>query len=327
MRKLDLELGGVKAKARLLDHRAPETCKALWNVLPYEDMVTHSRWSGGRLHTNIHPDLKLDISEYSMIENPSGWQAAGDIVVNPMVNQRGKNVITISYAPGKFTWMGSSSVVTKFAVMEGDWAKFAYQIDRLQWDGAKKLSIRCGSENEEPASVATFGQPLIKVNFDGKTFIVELYADRVPKLCNAILKAMPLEGPVTNNHSSGEICHFWVNIPNLPEEVETNRERWPVHHKGNLMGTSAIAFYDPREMRGHSTGDILFCPDEGFLIVHGQGQFGQFGLANLGKGTGRIGQATTQKIGRIIEGDPEEMSLICNRIEWEGTKKMTMRKI
>ena len=323
MRKLELELDGVKANARLLDNRAPNTCQALWDVLPYEDMVTHARWSGGRLHTNKHPNLSLDVSKYPMIENPAAWQAPGDIVVMPLINE-----ITISYTPSKFAWMGETWIVTKIGVIEGEWTDFALKIDRLQWEGAKKLVIRRGAEDEAPvSSVAAGDGPRIEIEFDGKKFVAELFADRAPKLCNAILKAMPLEGPVTNNHSSGEICHYWVNIPNIPEEIETARERWVVHYAGKPMGTSAVAFYDPREMRGHNTGDILFCADEGLLLVHGQGQFGQFGYAGLGKGSGRIGQATTQKVGRIIEGDPGDVSAVCDRIEWEGAKTMRMRRI
>ncbi len=322
MRKILLELDGLKATARLLDKRAPKTCQALWDVLPFEDMVTHARWSGGRLHTNKHPKLNIDVTKYPIIENPSGWQAPGDITVMPLINE-----ITIPYAPGKFMWMGESWIVTKIAVVEGEWTDFARKIDRLQWEGAKKLIIRRGPENEPVKPIPAGKGARIEIDFDGKKFVVELFDERAPKMCRAILNALPLEGPVTNNHSSGEILHMWVNVPNLPEEVETGRERWAVHYKGALVGTSAVAYYDPREMRGHNTGDVMFCPDEGFLIVHGQGQFGQFGAAMLGKGTGRTGQATTQKVGRIIEGDLDEMSAVCDRIEWEGTKTMKIRRL
>jgi hypothetical protein len=274
------------------------------------------------MHTNKHPKLDLDASNYPMIENPCSWQAPGDIVVMPMIKE-----ITISYAPSRFSCMGETWIVTKIGVMEGEWGNFASKIDRLQWEGAKKLIIRRGPQDEPPKPIPAGNGAKIEIEFDGKKFVAELFDERAPKLCEAILNALPLDGPVTNNHSSGEICHYWVSIPNLPEEVETGRERWSVHNNGKLMGTSAVAFYDPREMRGHNTGDLLFCADEGFLIVHGQGQFGQLGPPLLGRGTGRTGQSTTQKVGRIIKGDLEEMSAVCNRIEWEGTKTMRMRRL
>ena len=318
MRKIELELEGVTITARLLDKKAPKTCQAIWDILPFGDQVTHGRWSGGRLHTNDHPKLNIDASHYPMIENPCAFQAPGDVVVMPLINE-----ITVSYAPGSFRWMGQQWIVTKVGVIEGDMSQFARKIERLQWEGAKKLVIRRGAEDEEPKPAVVGNGAKVEIEFEGKKWMAELFDERAPKLCQAILDALPLKGPVTNTHSTGEILHYWAKIPGAPDEVETKRERWPVDYQGAQIGNSAVAFYDPREMRGNNPGDILFSPDEGFLIIHGQGQFGP----QLGQGTGRVGQAATQKVGRIIEGDLDELSAIANRIEWEGAKTMKITQL
>ncbi len=316
MRTIKLELEGVAVVARLLDEKAPKTCQALWDILPFEDMVTHARWSGGRLHTNNHPKLNIDASRYPFIENPSAFQAPGDVVVWPLINE-----IAVSYAPGRFAWMGQQWIVTKIASIGGDMSQFARKIDRLQWDGAKKLVIRRGDESKEVSPPVVGQGAKVAIEFEGKRLVIELFDDRAPKLCKAILNALPLEGPVTNMHTSGELFHYWVNIPEIPDEAETKRERWPVDYEGKQIGNSAVAFYDPREMRGNNPGDILFCADEGLLIVHGQGSFGP-GL--LGQGTGRVGQAVTQKVGRIIEGDLDDLQELARRVEWEGAKTIRM---
>src|SRR5581483_5953081 len=63
VRRIELELEGVTTVARLLDDLAPKACQALLDALPFEDDVTHGRWSGGRLHTHRHPDLGLSADD------------------------------------------------------------------------------------------------------------------------------------------------------------------------------------------------------------------------------------------------------------------------
>ncbi len=317
MRWIELELEEIKAFARLLDERAPNTCRALWDALPFEDMVTHSRWSRGRLHTHNHPKLDIDSTKYPFIENPSVYQAPGDVSVWPLNNE-----FTISYSPGSFAWMHQLWIVTQVARIEGEFGEFAKKIERMQFEGAKKLVVRRFAGDKPPVPPIAVQGPKIKIECDGKTWIAELYTDRVPKLCNAILNSLPLEAPVTNLHSSGMMFHFWVKdkVKNVPEEIETGRERWPVEYQGEEIGGTAVAFYDPREMRFNLPGDLLFGADEGIGIVHGQAQV----TARLGHGTGVTGQAAQQKIGRIVEGDIEDMRDLGDRMEWEGTKIMRM---
>ena len=317
MRKIELELEGVTVTARLLDKKAPKTCQAIWDILPFEDQVTHGRWSGGRLHTNDHPKLNIDASRYPMIENPCAFQAPGDVIVMPLINE-----ITVSYAPGSFRWMGQQWIVTKVGVIEGDMSQFARKIERLQWEGAKKLVIRRGAEDEEPRPAVVGNGAKVVIECDGGRWVVELFDERAPKLCRAILDALPLEGPITNMHSSGEVFHYWADIPGIPDEAETKRERWPVDYQGTQIGTSAVAFYDPRDMRGTNPGDILFSSLEGLRIVNGQPHTDQ-----VQGGAGRVGFGWLQKVGRIIEGDLDELNALANRVEWEGAKTMKVTRL
>ena len=315
VRRIEFELEGATTVARLLDDAAPLTCQALWDALPFEDVVTHSRWSGGRLHTHRHPTLDLPSRDGFSIENPSVYQAPGDVVIWP-----GNNELMVTYAPGSFRPFHQVSLVTCVGRIDGDMTAFARKIERLQWEGAKQLVVRRAEEAAENPSIAELG-PRIRLEAEGRTWEFELFTDRAPKLCKAILDALPLEGPVTNTHSTGMILHLWVEVPNVPEEVETGRERKRVDNRdGDQIGYSAVAFYEPREMRAFNPGDVFFCADEGFLILHGQGQFGQI----LGKGSGRVGQAATQKVGRLVAGSVDELHVIGDLVEWEGAKRMRL---
>jgi len=319
MRKIEFELDGIIAKARLLDNRAPETCQGIWNILPFEDMVVHSRRSGGRLHTTNNLNFASKKMVLQSIENPSGFQGPGDVIVVPNTNE-----ITISYAAGAYNWMGQQVVVTKVAVIEGDMSHFARKIERLQWEGAKKLVIRRGALSEAPVMRAPGSGAKLLIECEGGKWVGELFNDKAPRLCEAILKALPLEGPITNMHSSGEIFHLWAEVFTTPEDLATRLDRADVDYGDKVIGTTGITYFDPRDIRGTNPGDIMFNTMEGLRIVSGEAEKDQ-SLSGPGAHVGRFG--TTQKVGWIIEGDMDEFRILADRIQLEGAKIMKVSRL
>ena len=99
-------------------------------------------------------------------------------------------------------------------------AEFAGKIERLQWEGAKKLVIRRSARESSPGPVAATGTRF-KIECEGRTWIGELFEERAPRICKAFLEALPLEGPITNTHGSGDMIHFWARVPNAPIEERT----------------------------------------------------------------------------------------------------------
>lgn len=319
MRKIELELDGVTVKAQLLDKRAPRTCQALWKILPFEATVVHSRRSGGRLHTTNHPRIGLKEQRSQFIENPCTLQSPGDVIVVP-----GTNEITISYAAGAYHWMGQQMVVTRVATIEGDMGQFARKIERLQWEGAKKLAIRRGPENEASKPRAAGDGAKILIECEGHKWVGELFDDRAPKLCKAILNALPLEGPITNMHSSGDVFHLWREIPHTPDDLVTKVERAIVDYKDAPIGTTGIAYYDPRDIRGTNVGDIMFNSMEGLRIVNGEAERDQSLFA---PGTSLVRFGSTQKVGWIVEGDLDELHALADRVQLEGAKFMKVSRL
>ena len=315
MRKIDIELEGVTATAQLLDDQAPNTCQRLWDKLPFEDRFTHSKWSGLLVHSNKHPDLDLDVSRYPLIENPTDFLAPGDVIVWP---QNGE--IGIAYGSAEFRWQTGAWVVTKVAAIEGDLAEFAKKADLMLWEGAKKLTIRPkGSEEERRDQFFEGGKKTgkkVEIEFDGLKWVAELYEDETPEYCQALWDSLPLEGPVTITHSSGEILHFWVQIsvpPNAPKSIQ---KILPVEYQRRQVGVTSVS-YDPHSMRGQHPGDIIWGSTwNGIRLVYGQGRFG-------GQGT----PAARPKLGRIIQGDLEAFAERARRIEWEGSKPMIIRRL
>ncbi|WP_286180219.1 DUF3830 family protein [Neobacillus cucumis] len=71
MRKLKIkfERGGEIA-ATLLEKKAPKTSEMLWNQLPLESLVTHSRWSGREINLScpeVQPLFRENQTIYTSI--------------------------------------------------------------------------------------------------------------------------------------------------------------------------------------------------------------------------------------------------------------------
>jgi hypothetical protein len=137
-RWVEIELDGVVVTARLLDETAPRTCELMWAALPYEDRVTHARWSGQMFHTNTPIDLPAaDGMPPFDVESPSAFQAPGDVVY-----YRPAKEFAVAYGDAQFSWHTGPLFVTPVARIEEDLAAFARKADELIWKGAKRFAIR-----------------------------------------------------------------------------------------------------------------------------------------------------------------------------------------
>ncbi len=138
MKRIGIELDGVKVTAVLYEDRAPVTVGALWESLPYEDLVTHAKWSGDMFHANTELPIDVDYSKFPFgMENPVGFQAPGEIVYLPAIRE-----LAIAYGEARFAWVMGAMMVSALGRIEGDLTAFAKKAERLMWDGAMLLVLR-----------------------------------------------------------------------------------------------------------------------------------------------------------------------------------------
>jgi len=138
MKRIAVELDGVSVTAVLYEDKAPVTVAKLWECLPFEDRVTHAKWSGDMFHTNAELPIELDTAQWTFgMENPVGFQAPGDIVYLPSAQE-----IAIAYGEARFAWVIGAMMVSALGRIEGDLTEFAKKGERLQWEGAKRLVLR-----------------------------------------------------------------------------------------------------------------------------------------------------------------------------------------
>lgn len=137
-RWIEIELEGVVATARLLDERAPETCALMWEALPYEDRVTHAKWSGAMFHTNTPIDLPVGDGSYPFgMEARCAFQAPGEVVYF-----RPAKEFAVAYGESQFSWQTGPLFVTPVAMIEHGLPEFAKKAEELIWKGAKRFVIR-----------------------------------------------------------------------------------------------------------------------------------------------------------------------------------------
>ena len=137
-RLIEIELDGVVVTARLLEERSPNTCLLMWAALPYEDRVTHAKWSGQMFHTNTPIDLPVAGGmPPTDIESPTALQAPGDVVY-----YRPGKEFAVAYGESRFCWESGPLFVTPVAMIQDDLTEFAKKADQLVWKGAMRFVIR-----------------------------------------------------------------------------------------------------------------------------------------------------------------------------------------
>jgi hypothetical protein len=138
VRRIEIELDGVVVTARVLDERAPRTCAAMWEALPYQDRVTHAKWSGSMFHTNTPIELGVWDGRYPQgIEGRCAFQAPGEVVYYEPAKE-----FAVAYGEAQFSWQTGPIFVTPVAVIEDDLTAFAAKGEELVWKGAKPFAIR-----------------------------------------------------------------------------------------------------------------------------------------------------------------------------------------
>lgn len=137
-RHIEIELDGVVVTARLLEEKSPKTCELMWAALPYEDRVTHAKWSGSMFHTNTPIDLAVGDGSYPFgMESPTAFQSIGEVVYF-----RPAKEFAVAYGESQFSWQTGPLFVTPVAMIEDDLTEFAKKAEELVWKGAKRFVIR-----------------------------------------------------------------------------------------------------------------------------------------------------------------------------------------
>jgi hypothetical protein len=199
MRHLDIDLGGAVFRAGLLEDRAPRTCRALWEALPFAGRAVHATWSGNIIHTLDRVPLEVE-----GLENELGFPYPGLVMYSPS-----RREISICYDDARYRGAAGPEFVTPIAEVGGDLAPLAAAASKLQFDGATPISLRQSEYAGDPVAAPAPAGPRIEVKLGDAVVTATLLEESAPRTCAAFKALLPLEGRAANTKWSGAMCHFW----------------------------------------------------------------------------------------------------------------------
>ena len=133
-RSIDVRIGDVTATAELLEAEAPETCRFLWDHLPYEGTMRNLRYGG---NATFIEDARL-LDKRVPIENRLTWHVRGTLAFRP---EFGEVIVPYGAAQAR----GPRSVAdwaTAFARLTTNAEALLAEAERVLHTGARPFAMR-----------------------------------------------------------------------------------------------------------------------------------------------------------------------------------------
>jgi len=134
MADLNIIYGGVSFEARFETDKAPATCAAFRERLPFRNKAIHVRWSGQGVW------VPLGDTEFGVgWENATSYPAPGEIILYP--GGVSETEILIAYGRVSFASMAGQLAGNHFITITGGHDRLAELGRRTLWEGAQDISF------------------------------------------------------------------------------------------------------------------------------------------------------------------------------------------
>jgi hypothetical protein len=135
----------------------------------------------------------------------------------------------------------------------------------------------------------------IEIELEGVTVTARLLDHKAPKVCQAFWDALPLEDDVAHAQWSGAMFH---TVQNDWFDFEVDYP-WGLENKSGYQAPGDVVYFPPSQEIAIAYGDAQFCWVTGNLIVSTIAQ---------------------------IEDDLTELAKRAERLQWEGSKQLIVRR-
>lgn len=132
MEILQIDAGSFQFEARLEFERAPETCKRFVELLPFENKVIHSRWSGEAVWIPLG-DLDIGLQ----FENHTCHPSRGDILLYP--GGYSETEILFTYGSASFASKMGRLAGNHFLTLTNGHEQLEEFGRRVLWNGAQDI--------------------------------------------------------------------------------------------------------------------------------------------------------------------------------------------
>lgn len=244
MRFIDIDLNGVVVRARLNEDRAPETCKAVWDALPFEGTAVHAQVSG-QMFRMLE---EVPVEEGLEVESPEYFQHPGELVFYPGIRE-------IAFCAGEAMFAATEQPfkLTPLADIEEDSSEFLKLGDDMQFTGPVPIRFRQAEDQDTPFRYPEPTGGKIEIDFDGVVVSCTLLESESPGAVAALRGRLPLSGIATNSTWGARITRFWPggrDGDRAPVDVSdaTREFHWPGYvYLDPNDGTVKICYGSGRE--------------------------------------------------------------------------------
>lgn len=237
-RYLDLAIGSLALRARLLDVRSAEAAGRLWAALPLSGRARHDDWSGDLARFQVGGALRAAGG------TPVPFQHPGLLFVDPATGD-----LATVYAYGRLQDGFGPRPAIPVAEIGGDLAPLAALLHDLQFTGALPVRLTISADQTSPLAPAP--RPAgrrIRVRLGGAEVAATLLEAGSPRTAAAFHALLPLAGRATNTYSSGPLVRFWN--PAGGPEGETPLEVEPAEPTQVLLRPGHLYYLPSRPWRG-----------------------------------------------------------------------------
>jgi hypothetical protein len=232
MRFMEIELDGVMCRARLNDDKAPKTCQAVWDALPFEGRAVHAQVSGDMFRMLDHtPVGELEIESATFFQHP------GSVVYYPPIKE-------IAFCVGKAQFAATQGMykLTPLAELEPDFREWAEKGDELRFTGAKQIRFRRAADQSTPFRFQVRRGRKVDVEFDGVRLTATLLDDEYPKAARAFARLLPLQGRASNSMWGAAVTRLYPESPHRPRRLAV-----AALEPGTTFHWPGYIYYDPAD--------------------------------------------------------------------------------
>jgi hypothetical protein len=197
---LELAFGETTFRGRLLVRRSPPFAAAIEKVLPISGRLMQDEWSGtvARMIEPVDLSVPADAPR-------SALQYPGLLVFDP---ERRQLALAFGRSGRLRTSVGFVPAVP-VAEFVGDMALLEKLGNRLQFDGAQKVTISRSPDQKKPLPAREPGGRRMSVTLGAARAEVVLLEETAKHLAPAFAKLLPMRGFATNTYGSGPLTRFW----------------------------------------------------------------------------------------------------------------------
>ncbi|WP_254861567.1 DUF3830 family protein [Halovivax gelatinilyticus] len=136
--------GGETVPVVLREERSPETCAAICDALPIEELAYHSRWSGREVNVSVSVDSTIPP------EDRTAHTSVGDVVYWrdwQLPTEEAPEAIAVYYGPETTRGPQGPLSVTPFGhVPPAHWEPLESVGERIWREGGERLTLRVDGE-------------------------------------------------------------------------------------------------------------------------------------------------------------------------------------